>query len=154
MINFPRSWITTSETGAHICMTTTSPYSHSGHGLSYTNFEYSGLKIDRGNLKKWRTLHVTLDVKNTGVMNGDEVVQIYVSYPDSKIERPVKSLKGFKRIHISKDSTVSVTIPIKAEDLTYWDTSRHNFLLEKGAIKILVGAASDDIRLNGEVEAQ
>ena len=87
-------------------------------------------------------------------MDGDEVVQVYVSYPESKIERPVKALKGFKRIQIPKGRSVSVSIPIKAEDITYWNTDKHNFILEKGTIRIMVGAASNDIRLRGEVKVR
>lgn len=125
-----------------------------GHGLSYTNFKYSGLSIDRRVLKNGEIIHVNVNIKNTGPMDGDEVVQVYVSYPESKIERPVKALKGFKRIHIPKGRKVSVTIPIKAEDVTYWNTDKHNFILEKGTIRIMVGAASNDIRLTGEVKVR
>jgi beta-glucosidase len=131
-----------------------SPLFAFGHGLSYTNFKYSGLVIDREILKEGETIHLTVNVKNIGPMDGDEVVQIYVSYPNSKIERPVKSLKGFKRIHIPRDRSASVSIPLKAQDLTYWNTAKHDFILEKGIIRIMVGAASDDIRLTSEVEVR
>ena len=125
-----------------------------GHGLSYTNFKYSDLSIDRRELKNGEIINVNVNIKNTGPMDGDEVVQVYVSYPESKIERPVKALKGFKRIHIPKGRSVSVSIPIKAEDITYWNTDKHNFILEKGTIRIMVGAASNDIRLRGEVKVR
>lgn len=131
-----------------------SPLFAFGHGLSYTNFEYSDLSTDRAILKTGETVHITVNVKNTGSMDGDEVVQLYVSYPDSKVERPAKALKGFRRIHIPSGRSVAVPIPLKAEDLAYWDTAQHAFVLEKGNIRLMVGAASDDIRLNGTIEVR
>jgi len=131
-----------------------SPLFAFGHGLSYTNFEYSNLSTDRAILKTGETAYITVNVKNTGSMDGDEVVQLYVSYPDSKVERPAKALKGFRRIHIPSGRSVAVTIPLKAEDLAYWDTARHAFVLEKGNIRLMVGAASDDIRLKGTIEVR
>jgi beta-glucosidase len=131
-----------------------SPLFAFGHGLSYTNFEYSDLSTDRAILKTGETVHITVNVKNTGSMDGDEVVQLYVSYPNSKIERPAKALKGFRRIHIPSGRSVAVPIPLKAEDLAYWDTAHHAFVLEKGNIRLMVGAASDDIRLNGTIEVR
>jgi len=123
-----------------------------GHGLSYTTFEYSDLKIDRKELKDGETAGITVNVKNTGSMDGDEVVQIYVSYPDSKVGQPMKALKGFKRINIKAGQTVPVTIPVKADDLKYWDVDKHAFVLEKGKLNIMVGASSRDIRLDGSIE--
>ena len=123
-----------------------------GHGLSYTHFEYSDMAVDRAVLKTGETIQITVHVKNTGSMDGDEVVQLYVNYPDSNVERPVKALKGFRRVHIPVGQSVKVSIPLKAEDLTYWNTSQHAFVLEKGIVQLMVGAASDDIRLNGTIE--
>jgi len=131
-----------------------SPLFAFGHGLSYTDFEYSGLSADRAILKTGETVDITVNVKNAGPMDGDEVVQLYVSYSDSKVERPAKALKGFRRVHIPAGRSVAVSIPLKAEDLAYWDTGRHAFVLEKGKIRLMVGAASDDIRLNGTIEAR
>jgi beta-glucosidase len=124
-----------------------------GHGLSFTDFEYSNLVVDRAKLKAGETILITVNVKNTGPVDGDEVVQLYVSYPDSKVERPVKALKGFRRVHIPEGQSVKVSIPLKAEDLAYWNESQHAFVLEKGNILLMIGAASDDIRLTGKIEA-
>ncbi len=123
-----------------------------GHGLSYTRFEYSDLNVDRAILKNGETLHITVNVKNTGIMDGDEVVQLYVSYTDSEVERPFKALKGFRRILIPAGQSVGVSIPLKAKDLSYWDRSQNEFVLEKGHLQLMVGAASDDIRLTGAIE--
>jgi beta-glucosidase len=123
-----------------------------GHGLSYTDFEYSDLSTDCATLKSGETMHITVNVKNTGTMDGDEVVQLYVSYPDSKVERPVKALKGFLRIHIPAGRSLKVSIPLKSGDLTYWDGFQHAFILEKGKVQLMIGAASDDIRLTGTID--
>lgn len=87
-------------------------------------------------------------------MDGDEVVQLYVNYPDSRVERPAKALKGFRRIRIPSGMSVVVSIPLKAEDIAYWDAAQHAFVLEKGNIRLMVGAASDDIRVNGTIEVR
>jgi len=118
-----------------------------GYGLSYTTFNYTGLQFDQAFLPVNGTVTVTVDVKNTGKMSGDEVVQLYVKYLDSKVERPIKQLKGFKRINIPKGEQVAVKIPLKAEDLAYWDETQHRFVTEPGRIRIMIGSSSDDIKL-------
>ncbi|MBN2320065.1 MAG: glycoside hydrolase family 3 C-terminal domain-containing protein [Acidobacteria bacterium] len=125
-----------------------------GHGLSYTTFDYRNLETDRSTLKGGETLNITVNVKNTGSKDGDEVLQLYVSFPDSKVERPVRTLKGFKRIHIPAGRSMNVSIPLKAEDLTCWSEERHAFVLEEGIVNLMVGAASDDIRLKGTIKIQ
>jgi len=116
-----------------------------GFGLSYTTFSYSGLKTSNPALRD--SMMISVDVKNTGNRDGEEVVQLYVSYPDSKVERPIKQLKGFKRVFIPAEKTVTVDIPLKAEDLAYWNVEKHAFIVEKGNVKLMVGSSSEDIRL-------
>ncbi len=118
-----------------------------GHGLSYTTFEYSALSLDRPDLKDGETVHISVIVKNTGRVDGDEVLQLYVSFPGSRVHRPMKALKGFKRVHIPAGRKATVTIPLKADDLKYWSEERDAFVLEKGEAQLMVGAASDDTRL-------
>ncbi len=125
-----------------------------GHGLSYTSFEYSDLVIDRKTIQDGETVNVSLTVKNSGSVNSDEVVQLYVSFPDSKVERPVKALKGFRRIHIPAGESIKVTIPLVTDELRYWNKEKHDFVLEKGQLKLMVGASSADIRLTGTLEAK
>jgi beta-glucosidase len=84
-------------------------------------------------------------------MDSDEVVQLYVQFPGSKVARPAKALKGFKRIHVPAGKSVTVTLPLKAEDLKYWNEKQHSFVLEPGEAGLMIGAASDDIRLNGKL---
>jgi len=115
-----------------------------GFGLSYTRFEYSNLKISKPTLSD--SILVSVNVKNTGKWDGDEVVQLYVSYPDSKVERPIKQLKGFKRIFIPEGESKTVEIPLKAMDLAYWNIEKHAFVVEQGKVKLMVGGSSEDIR--------
>jgi beta-glucosidase len=115
-----------------------------GYGLSYTTFAYSGLKTSTATLSD--SLIVSVNVKNTGKRDGDEVVQLYVSYSDSKVERPLKQLKGFKRVFIKAGETKTVDIRLKAEDLAYWNVTKHAFIVESGSIKLMIGSSSADIR--------
>ncbi len=125
-----------------------------GHGLSYTSFEYSDLIIDRQTIEDGETVNVSLTVKNSGSVNSDEVVQLYVSFPDSKVERPVKALKGFRRVHIPAGESMKVTIPLEADELRFWNKEKHAFVLEKSQLRLMVGASSADIRLTGTLEAK
>ncbi len=122
-----------------------------GHGLTYTTFEYSSLKTDKKAVRQGDTLNVTLQLKNTGNYDSDEVVQLYVSFPESKVERPAIALKGFSRVHLDKGEVKTVTIPLDAGELTYWDVEKHAFVLEKGKINLHAGASSADLRLQGEI---
>ncbi len=114
-----------------------------GHGLSYTTFKYSNLKASK---MEGGVMTVSVDVTNTGGMDGDEVVQLYVQYPDSKVLRPERQLRGFRRVHIPVGETVTVTFPVEAEDLAWWDETRHGWALESGRVRFLAGASSADIR--------
>jgi beta-glucosidase len=116
-----------------------------GFGLSYTSFEYSDLKTSKPTLSD--SILVSVNVRNIGKRDGDEVVQLYVSYPGSKEERPMKQLKGFKRVFIPAGESKTVEIPLKAEDLAYWNVEKHAFIVEKGNVKLMVGSSSADIKL-------
>jgi beta-glucosidase len=116
-----------------------------GFGLSYTSFEFSGLKTSKPTLSD--SIVVSVSIKNTGKRAGDEVVQLYVSYPGSKVERPMKQLKGFKRVFIRAGESKTVEIPLKAEDLAYWSVEKRAFIVEKGNVRLMVGSSSADIKL-------
>ena len=122
-----------------------------GFGLTYTSFNYSGLKADKSSLVKNEAINLTFSLKNTGNFDSDEVAQVYVSFPDSKISRPLIALKGFKRVFVRKGETVQVSIPLKASDLTYWDTAKKAWVLEPGKISIKIGSSSADTRLTQEI---
>ena len=114
-----------------------------GHGLSYTTFKYSSLDVDKGGDG---VFNLSVDITNTGDRDGDEVVQVYVQYPGSRVPRPERQLRGFKRVSVPAGETVTVSIPVKVEDLAFWDSAKHAFTVEKGRVRFLVGASSSDIR--------
>ncbi|GHT39656.1 glycosyl hydrolase [Bacteroidia bacterium] len=114
-----------------------------GYGLSYTTFQYSGLKVK--NQKADGSVEINVNVTNTGKRAGDEVVQLYISFPESKVERPVKQLKGFKRIYIPAGETKQVDWTLQAEDLAYWSVEAKRFVVEPGKINVMVGASADNI---------
>ena len=122
-----------------------------GYGLSYTTFEYSNLRTIKNSISANNTILVSVDIKNTGKTNGDEVVQLYVKHPFSKIQRPLKELKGFKRVSIEAGEKVTVQIPLKASNLKYWNSTKQQFELEKEQIELQVGSSSDQILLTKEI---
>ena len=122
-----------------------------GYGLSFTTFAYSNLQVGAASLALCDETSVSVDVQNVGAFGGDEVVQMYVGYPDSALVRPAKQLRGFKRIHLAVGETQTVTFPLRGEQLTYWDQARQTFALEAGMVDIKVGASSADIRVSGSL---
>ena len=125
-----------------------------GHGLSYTSFEYGNLTLDRSALSAGESATVSLDITNTGGRDGDEVVQLYVSFPGSTIERPRKELKGFARVSVPAGDTARVDLPLKADDLRFWDVDAGGWALEPGEVTIMVGASSADVRLTGTISTK
>jgi beta-glucosidase len=113
-----------------------------GYGLSYTTFQYSKLRVG---------LDVSVDVTNTGMRDGDEVVQLYARFPKSKVERPLKQLIGFERVSIPRGQTRTVHIPLKASSLAYWDEVRNGWSTETGTVEVFVGGSSADERLSTSV---
>jgi beta-glucosidase len=122
-----------------------------GYGLTYTSFSYSGLKPDKNSLRNSEVVNLTFNISNKGNYDSDEVAQLYISFTDSKVERPGKALKGFKRVFVPGGKTVAVSIPLKADDLRYWDTQQQKWVLEPGRIKFFIGSSSADARLQGEL---
>ena len=120
-----------------------------GYGLSYTTFEYSELQTVQSSQSD--TISVLVKVKNTGKYDGDEVVQVYLSYPGSKVERPLKQLKGFSRVFIPAGESRTVKLSLNKEDLGYWDVNKHAFAVEKGTVKIMVGSSSNNIKLTKNI---
>jgi beta-glucosidase len=118
-----------------------------GYGLSYTSFKLSNLQ-SAGTLPRDGSVVVSLDVANTGSRKGDEVVQLYVRYPQSKVERPAKQLRGFQRITVEPGQTRTARITVHAADLAYWDVASHAWTVESGPVELLVGTSSRDSDLN------
>ena len=113
-----------------------------GHGLSYTTFEYGEARCR----KSGKGFKVSLDVTNTGAREGKEIVQLYIGDHESALERPVKELKGFKKVALAPGETKTVTFEITTDMLKYYDPAQSGWVLEKGKFTAYVGAASDDIR--------
>jgi len=122
-----------------------------GHGLSYTTFEYSDLSIDRKQAAGGETVNISLKVRNTGNMAGDEVVQLYVRDEFACVPRPVKELKGYRRIHLGANEERALTFHLPVDQLAFYDADL-KLCLEAGRILVMVGSSSEDIRLNGEFE--
>jgi beta-glucosidase len=122
-----------------------------GHGLSYTTFEYSNLRTDADALDAGGGATVSVDVKNTGDLAGDEVVQLYVRHLDSKVDRPQQELRGFRRVHVEPGATQTVQIPLAAASLAYWNADDDRFEVESDRVEIQVGSSSADIRLKTEL---
>lgn len=118
-----------------------------GHGLSYTTFEFKGGKLGSKKITPRGTAKITFSLSNTGQRDGDEVAQIYYRHVDSKVSQPKLSLCGFSRVSVKSGKTTQVTIEIPAERLRYWDPAKKYYVVEPGDYELLVGAASDDIRL-------
>ena len=123
-----------------------------GHGLSYTTFKYSGLKLSADEIKADGQVLIRAEVKNTGRRAGDEVVQLYVHAQKSSVQRPVKELRGFQRISLQPGETRLVTFTLAAEKLAFWDESTHGFVVEPGGYDVMLGASSADIRLQTQVK--
>ena len=117
-----------------------------GHGLSYTTFAYSNAKADKAEMTADQTLKVSVDVTNTGAVDGAEVVQLYINDVKSTIDRPVKELKNFEKVYLKAGETKTVTFEIDAEDLSYFDADKHEWVAEPGKFKALLGSSSEDVR--------
>ena len=118
-----------------------------GHGLSYTKFDFTDGKLESKEISSNGTAKVTFTLKNSGERDGDEVVQFYFRHIDSDVPQPKLALCGFKRVSIKKGQSSEVAIEIPAESLRYWDTEKKEYLVESGKYEILVGSASDDIKI-------
>jgi beta-glucosidase len=125
-----------------------------GHGLSYTTFSYSNLRAAAAHRGPTSPVTVTVDVKNTGRRAGEEVVQLYVRHLDSKVERPLKELKGFARVALRPGETKTVQLSLKPEQLAYWDAARRRFTIEDGRVMVMVGSSSADIKLEKAVRVR
>jgi beta-glucosidase len=116
-----------------------------GHGLSYTAFSYSDLKVEGS------PLTVTASVKNTGLRTGDEVAQLYLVPPQSEAKRPRLMLRGFQRVTLRPGESKQVTFVVPDEKLAFWNTEAKRFDVSHGEWGIQVGASSSDIRIHTQM---
>ncbi len=117
-----------------------------GFGLSYTTFGYSSLRLSAQEIKSDDILQVSVDITNTGLRAGKEVVQLYVRDEQARLQRPEKELKAFAKVHLEPGERKTVTLSIAREALAYYDDHTHEWVAEAGAFEVLVGASSQDIR--------
>jgi beta-glucosidase len=126
-----------------------------GHGLSYTRFEYSGLRIDRPAVGAGDTVTVSVNVKNVGTRSGDEVVQLYARALSPARPMPLKQLRGFARVPLRPGEERRLTFPVKpAQDFGHYDVERRAFAVDPGEYELQIGASSRDIRLASRVRVQ
>lgn len=123
-----------------------------GHGLSYNEYIYENLEISQEKISGNEKFFVTLDVINTGDRLGAEVVQLYIQDVKCSVERPIKELKGFKKIKLESNEKKSVKFEITKDDLSFFDEKSNDWKAEKGKFNILIGSSSRDIRLQAEIE--
>ena len=119
-----------------------------GYGMSYTKFDYSNLVVPCSDATQTAAVNVSVDVTNSGSVAGDEVVLLFVSYPNTKARRPSKELKGFARVSLDAGAKKTVTIPIRVADLKYYDTTQKQWLVETDTVKVMVGPSSATLPLS------
>jgi beta-glucosidase len=123
-----------------------------GHGLSYTKFDYSGLKISPGKVAAGKQVEVTIEVRNSGSRAGAEIVQLYVHDVKSSVDRPLKELKGFQRVLLNPGEARNVSFTLDKSAMSFFSTAKDDWVAEPGAFEVWIGASSHDIRLKGTFE--
>jgi len=118
-----------------------------GYGLSYTQFKFKDGKLDTKKISADGKVKVSFILKNTGDREGDEVAQVYFRHVHSRVSQPKLALCGFARVHLNPGESARVTVEVPAERLRYWDTGKEQYVVEPGKYEMLIGAASDDLRL-------
>lgn len=113
-----------------------------GHGLSYTTFEYSNLKLDKSSYKKGDQVKVTVELKNTGKLDGKEVVQLYIHDEFASVIRPIKELKGFELVELKAGEKKTITFTLTDKELGFYN-NQGDFVIEEGVFKVMVGGSSE-----------
>jgi beta-glucosidase len=125
-----------------------SPLYPFGHGLSYSNFDYSELSIDDSKAQANGEVIVRMKIRNSGKFDATEVVQLYIQDPAASVTRPVKQLKSFLRLPLKAGEQAKVEFKLPVNLLAFFD-QQMNWVVEPGEIKLMLGSSSADIRLNG-----
>ncbi|GHV38201.1 beta-glucosidase [Bacteroidia bacterium] len=122
-----------------------------GYGLSYTTFEYSGLKISKPEIGTQQNIDISFKIKNTGQKQGDEIVQLYIRDDYSSVTTYEKVLRGFDRISLKQGEVKEISFTLTPQDLGLWN-KQNQFVVEPGTFSVMVGSSSQDIRLTGSFE--
>ena len=120
-----------------------------GHGLSYTTFEYTNMKIDTTSTP----YTISFDLANTGGVAGSEVAQLYLGFPASADEPPIQ-LKGFNKVTLHSGESKTVTMNITPRDVSVWDAVQHAFVVATGQFEVNIGSSSRDLRLTGKMTVE
>jgi len=123
-----------------------------GHGLSYTTFEYSDLRIFPATPRYGQIVQAVMKVRNSGTRPGTEVIQVYVHRDKPYAERPLKELKSFRRVELKPGESTSVTLILDRRSMWFYDPRVRDWAAEPGVYQVLVGSSSRDIRLKGSFE--
>ncbi len=122
-----------------------------GYGLSYTTFGYSNISVTPGVAVGNTPIKVSFDLTNTGKVGGSEVAQLYVGQQNPKVERPIKELKGYKKVFLKPGESKRVTIELNDRSLAYFDTKTNQWVVDADTFNLSLGASSQDIRLNAKL---
>lgn len=125
------------------------PLYNFGFGLSYTSYEYSNLKLEHSSIKAGSSVSFKIDIKNTGTMDGQEIVQIYVRDIEASVERPLKELKDFQKVQLNAGAEKTLCFTLTERDFAFWDVKTEKWVVEPGQFEILVGSASNNILAKG-----
>jgi len=128
------------------------PLYNFGHGLSYTTFEYNDLKISKEKFSESEIVNVSFTIRNSGNISGRETTQLYIQDVESSVPRPLKELKGFKKIELNPGESKTVELKLSKKDFSFWNPEITNWFAEKGKFIIHIGSSSKDISLNKEIE--
>lgn len=131
----------------------TKPLYPFGYGLSYTSFEYSNMSVSKNILSKEDSLEINFDLKNSGQYEGDEIVQLYIRDLISSVTRPIKELKGFKRVNLVPGETKRVKMKLSTEDLKFYNTQME-YVVEEGEFEIMIGSSSEDVKMKETITVQ
>ena len=122
-----------------------------GHGLSYTHFTYSNLKVSAPSVRSDGEVEVSFDLANSGARPGSEVAQFYTHQQKSAVVQPIKSLRAFQRVTLQPGETRHLQFKLPVHELAFYDVHRHDFTVEPGTFDLLIGSSAEDIRLRGHL---
>ena len=124
------------------------PLFHFGHGLSYTNFEYSNLRISNSDKNNFTC---SFNIENVGDISGFEISQCYISFMNCDEDEPIKKLQGFDKTYINSGEIKKIEICLDSKSFSTWDIKNHQWEIKKGVFNILIGSSSNDIKLKDSI---
>jgi beta-glucosidase len=127
------------------------PQFNFGYGQSYTTFELSNPVSDNKIYPKTGTINMSITIQNTGKVAGAEVVQLYVTQKNAPVVRPAKELKGFKKVFLKAGEKKTITIPVKVQDMAYWDEKTSNWKVDAGDYQLHLATSAGDIKFTGPI---